>query len=111
MSVLGNNLKTRRLELDMTQEEVAATINKTPMTYSRYETGTLKPDIETLILLSKTLKTSIDALTGGDIIAMMKAGWCMGYKAGDEAGEKILRKRASRKKKVVPFGDKFRPPK
>lgn len=99
MSALGDNLKTRRLELNMTQEEVATIINKTPMTYSRYELGTLKPDIDTLILLAEAYKTSIDALTGRDIMAMMQAGFRMGYKAGDEAGEKILRKRASRKKK------------
>lgn len=99
MSVLGDNLKARRLELDMSQEEVAAIINKARETYNRYETGTLKPDIETLIILAETYKTSIDALTGRDIIAMMQAGFRMGYKAGDEAGEKILRKRASRKKK------------
>lgn len=99
MSILGDNLKTRRLELDMSQEEVAAIINKAPMTYSRYELGTLKPDIDTLILLAETYKTSIDALTGRDIIAMMQAGFRMGYKVGDITGEKITRKRASRKKK------------
>ena len=75
MSALGNNLKTRRLELNMTQEEVATIINKTPMTYSRYELGTLKPDIDTLILLAEAYKTSIDALTGRDIMAMMQAGF------------------------------------
>lgn len=99
MSVLGDNLKTRRLELDMTQEEVATIINKARETYNRYETGTLKPDIDTLILLAETYKTSIDALTGRDIMAMLQASYRMGYKAGDEAGKEILRKRASRKKK------------
>lgn len=99
MSTLGDNLKARRLELDMKQEDVAAIINKTRETYCRYETGTLKPDIDTLILLAETYKTSIDALTGRNIFAMMQAGFRMGYKAGDEAGEKIIRKRASRKPK------------
>lgn len=99
MSILGENLRTRRLELNMSQEEIATIINKARETYNRYENGTLKPDIDTLILLSRTLKTSIDALTGGDIMAMLNAGFRMGYKAGDAAGEKIIRKRASRKKK------------
>lgn len=99
MSILSENLKTRRLELNMSQEEVAKIINKSNVTYSRYETGTLKPDIDTLILLAETYKTSIDALTGRDIITMMNAGFRMGYVKGQEKGDEILKKRVKRKKK------------
>lgn len=99
MSVLGDNLKTRRLELNMSQEEVAAIINKARETYSRYEAGTLKPDVDTLVMLANLYETSIDALTGRDLKYMAKIMFQMGYKAGDEAGERILRKRASRSRK------------
>lgn len=99
MSTLGDNLKARRLELDMKQTEVAEIINKSSITYSRYELGTLKPDIDTLILLANLYETTIDELTGRDLKYMAKAMFKMGMKAGDEAGEKILKKRASRKKK------------
>lgn len=99
MSVLGDNLKAKRLELDMKQEEVATIINKARETYSRYESGTLKPDIDTLIMLANLYETTIDELTGRDLKYMAKAMFQMGYKAGDKAGEKIIRKRASKKKK------------
>ena len=99
MSILGDNLKARRLELDMSQAEIAAIINKAPETYCRYEAGTLKPDVDTLVILANLYETSMDALTGRDLKYMAKIMFQMGYKAGDEAGKEILRKRASRKKK------------
>lgn len=99
MSILGDNLRQRRLELDMSQEEVAAMINKSRESYNKYETGGAKPDIDTLILLAEIYKTSIDALTGRDIMTMIKAGYRMGYKKGDEIGEEIIRKRATKRSK------------
>lgn len=98
MSVLGENLKKRRLELNISQEEISKIINKSNVTYSRYETGTLKPDIDTLILLAETYKTSIDALTGRDLTLMLKAGYRMGYQKGEETGDKIKAKRVRKKR-------------
>ena len=51
MNTLGENLKKYRLKEKYMQETVAEYINKSSRTYSRYETGTLKPDIDTLIML------------------------------------------------------------
>lgn len=64
METLGKRLKERRKELQMTQQEVAAKINKTRETYTRYENGKVMPDIETLALLADIYKTSVDYLIG-----------------------------------------------
>lgn len=64
MEALGKRLKERRKELQMTQQEVAAKINKTRETYTRYENNKVMPDIETLALLADIYKTSVDYLIG-----------------------------------------------
>lgn len=96
---LGENLKRYRLKMNLSQEEVAEMINKTKGTYSRYETGTANPDIETLILLADIYKTSTDFLLGrastiDEILELIP-----GYKAGTMLGDAINRKRVSRNRK------------
>ncbi len=105
MSVLGDNLKKRRLELDITQAEIAAKINKAPETYCRYEAGTLKPDIDTLLLIAEAFEITLDELTGRDLSVMMQAMFRLGYKAGDQLGEEIQRKRATKRAKKKPITD------
>lgn len=105
MSVLGDNLKKRRLELDITQAEIAAKINKAPETYCRYEAGTLKPDIDTLLLIAEAYEITLDELTGRDLVIMAKAMYRLGYKAGDQLGEKIERKRATKRTRKKPATD------
>lgn len=100
MSTLGNNLKKRRLELDMTQAEIAAIINKAPETYCRYEAGTLKPDIDTLIELADLFHVSLDLLTGRTTTAeSYLASFFPGYSAGVALGDAINRKRATKRHK------------
>lgn len=103
MSVLGDNLKKRRLELDISQAELAKIINKAPETYCRYEAGTLKPDIDTLLLIADKLQISIDELTGRDLRMIGQALFATGKKAGEQAADTItttiIRKRASKRKK------------
>lgn len=99
MNILGDNLRKKRLELDMTQEEVAAVINKARETYNRYELGTLLPDIKTLVLLANLYETTLDELTGRDLKYMIKTLYQIGQNDSDELNEKIQRKRASKRKK------------
>lgn len=101
MSELGENLKKYRLKMDLTQKEVAEEINKAPETYSRYETGSLKPDIDTLIQLADKYSVSLDYLTGRVSTADEILKLIPGYSAGQAIGDVILRKRATKRRKKI----------
>ena len=97
---LSENLKKERLKLNMSQEYVAEKINKTRGTYSRYENGTLEPDINTLIMLADLYHVSIDYLTGRVSITNEIANALIpGYPAGQKLGDVILRRRATKRSK------------
>lgn len=58
------NLKKIRLERKLTQEELADYINVSKSTYSRYESGTTEPDMDTLNKLADFFNVSVDYLLG-----------------------------------------------
>ena len=60
------NLRIRDLreDNDLTQSQIAKLLGCTQQTYSRYETGEITIDINSLIALAKFYKTSIDYLVG-----------------------------------------------
>ena len=99
MSELKENLKKLRLKQDLSQNDVAEIIHKSSKTYSRYETGTLKPDIDTLIELADLYKVSTDMLLGRKTKADEILELIPGYNAGTMLGDTINRKRASKKRK------------
>lgn len=106
MSALGENLQKLRLRCDLSQEEVAEKLHKSSKTYSRYETGTIKPDIETLIELADLYCVSLDYLTGR---VSSRDEWLSrylpGFSAGQELANTIQRKRATKRIKK-PAGEK-----
>jgi len=53
---LGKKIKISRIELDMTQADLADKIGAKQKSISRYETGLAMPSIETLMKISKALK-------------------------------------------------------
>ncbi len=53
---LGKKIKLGRVELDLTQTQLARKINATQKSISSYETGLSMPSIETLVKISKVLK-------------------------------------------------------
>lgn len=53
---LGKKIKLGRVELDLTQTQLAQKIYATQKSISSYETGLSMPSIETLIKISKVLK-------------------------------------------------------
>ena len=55
-------LKTARLNLNYTQQQVADLMGITKSTYCGYETGKRKPDVEKIKLLANILQTSGDIL-------------------------------------------------
>lgn len=60
------NLRIRDLreDMDLTQSQLAKILGCTQQTYSRYETGEITIDINSLIILAKFYNTSIDYLVG-----------------------------------------------
>jgi transcriptional regulator with XRE-family HTH domain len=53
---LGKKIKISRIELDLTQTQLAQKINAKQKSISRYETGVSVPSIQTLVKIAKVLK-------------------------------------------------------
>ena len=53
--MLGKKIKIARVELDLTQEELAHKIRAKQKSISRYETGASLPSIETLVKVARAL--------------------------------------------------------
>lgn len=61
---LGEKLKELRLEMGVSQNEVAKAVGIKQNSYTNYETGLRVPKYEILIKLCKYYKTSADYLLG-----------------------------------------------
>jgi len=53
---LGKKIKLARIELDLTQTQLAQRINSKQKSISRYETGASLPSIKTLVKIAKVLR-------------------------------------------------------
>lgn len=62
--MFGRNLRDVRKARRLTQQELATLVGVSKTTISGWETGANLPASQTLILLAKTLHTSIDYLVG-----------------------------------------------
>lgn len=60
----GARLLKRRLELELTREEVAGTAKTTHQSIWRYEKDLKAPDANTIIRLAKALKCTVGSLFG-----------------------------------------------
>ena len=60
--MLGDKIKSLRENKKMTQNEVAESLEVSPATISKYESGLLEPNIEALKRLAKLFEISIDEL-------------------------------------------------
>jgi DNA-binding XRE family transcriptional regulator len=58
--LFGKKIKMARVELDMTQTDLANKIGANQKSVSRYENGLSTPELETMEKIAKTLKKSID---------------------------------------------------
>lgn len=61
---LGLRLLELRQSHNLTQKQLCEDLNLGRSTYSYFETGTRLPDIETLIMIAKYYKISLDQLVG-----------------------------------------------
>ena len=57
-------LKMYRLRANMTQFELAHKLQVSPATVSKYEVGSVAPDIDRLVMLAKIFNISTDELLG-----------------------------------------------
>ena len=57
-------IRDLREDNDLTQSQIAKILGCTQQTYSRYETGEITIDINSLIKLAQFYKTSLDYLVG-----------------------------------------------
>ena len=65
MTNIGQNIKTIRKKLGITQEELAEKLNVTRQAVSNWENGKTEPDIETLTKMAQIFDISIDKLVDG----------------------------------------------
>lgn len=68
MNKFAENLKKLRKIRGMTQSELAEQVFTSVQSVSRWETGESEPSIDTLILISTVLNTSLNELTGIDAL-------------------------------------------
>ena len=62
---LGENIKCRRLQLGLTQQELADKINKTLNFVGKIEVAFSRPSLNTLIDIAKALRTNVSDLSKG----------------------------------------------
>lgn len=67
---IGNQIKTYRASMHLSQEELADKIYVTRQTISNWETNKSYPDIHSLLLLSSLFHVSLDQLIKGDVEIM-----------------------------------------
>ena len=63
---LGKNIVYYRKKLSITQEELAEKLYVTRQTVSRWENGSVVPDLETAVMLCETFGCDLDTLVRGD---------------------------------------------
>ena len=59
---IGNKLKELRKNENLTQKQLADKLEISRVNYTRYETGVVRPDYETLIKLADFYDISLDEL-------------------------------------------------
>ena len=64
MATIGDRLKGLRDERKPTQKEIANAVGITEVSYQRYEYGTVRPSLDTLIALADFFDVSLDFLVG-----------------------------------------------
>lgn len=62
----GSNLRNLRIAAGLTQEQLAKKINLSKANVSKYEAGTVEPNLETLVLICKLFDVSADYMLNLD---------------------------------------------
>ncbi len=67
MMLFGDRVRTRRLELNMTQEELGKAIGVSKVAISGYENGNRTPKLDIIAKLASVLNLEIGYLLGQDV--------------------------------------------
>lgn len=70
---LARQLRAKREERGLSQDEVSKAIFVSRQTISNWENDKTYPDVQSLLLLSQLFEVSIDELVRGDVVAMQQA--------------------------------------
>jgi transcriptional regulator with XRE-family HTH domain len=73
MRILGEQLRQRAQELELSDAEVARRAGLSPRRYGHYVTGQREPDLQTLVRICKVLNTTPNKLLGFDDRAKKKS--------------------------------------
>ena len=65
--MLHENLRLKRKERGLSQEELASRLHVVRQTISKWELGQSKPDIDKLQMMSKLFEVDVNTLTNEDI--------------------------------------------
>ena len=63
---IGKRIRSRRMEMNMTQDELAEKLLVSRPAVSNWETGKNYPDLQIIVMLSEVLDVSLDDLLKGD---------------------------------------------
>lgn len=64
MSNIGEKIKELRLEKKVTQKEIAEAIGVSPVSVQRFEYGSVRPSLDTLVALAEYFDVPLDFLMG-----------------------------------------------
>lgn len=64
MSVIGTRIKELRLNKKVTQKEIAEGIGVSSVSIQRFEYGSVRPSLDTLLALADYFDVSLDYLVG-----------------------------------------------
>ncbi|MCI8735285.1 MAG: helix-turn-helix transcriptional regulator [Clostridia bacterium] len=67
MVYIGSKLKELRKAEKITQQQLADALNISRVNYTRYETGAVRPDYETLVIIADFYDISLDELFGREV--------------------------------------------
>ena len=67
MVYIGSKLKELRKAEKITQQQLADALNISRVNYTRYETGAVRPDYETLVIIADFYVISLDELFGREV--------------------------------------------
>ena len=67
MVYIGSKLKELRKAEKITQQQLADALNISRVNYTRYETGAVRPDYETLVIIAVFYDSSLDELFGREV--------------------------------------------
>lgn len=69
---IGEQIKSRRMELNITQQDLADRLNVSRSAISNWETGKNYPDLQIIVQISEELQISLDELLKGDADVVKK---------------------------------------